>query len=196
MGPTDVTLATYQERSKAYLANSARGVGAAVARLLDAVEAQVPGGQILELGSGPGLEADYLERHGLSVDRTDGTPAFVERLQQRGHEARLLDVRTGSFGGPYDGVLANAVLLHLDPEDVERVLIEARSSTRPGGVLALTLKEGDGAQWSDAKLDAPRWFVYWREDPLREMLERAGWRILSLDHIQGRIEPWLHALCA
>jgi hypothetical protein len=34
------------------------------------------------------------------------------------------------------------------------------AATRPDGVLVLTLKEGDGEAWSDAKLGMPRWFVY------------------------------------
>lgn len=47
-------------------------------------------------------------------------------------------------------------------------------ATRPDGVLALTLKEGDGEAWSEAKLSSPRWFVYWREGPLRGPLSDAG----------------------
>jgi len=62
-------------------------------------------------------------------------------------------------------------------------------------LLALTLKEGDGEPWSDAKLGHPRWFAYWREEPLPEALIRTGWRVLSLEHVPGRMEPWLNVLC-
>jgi SAM-dependent methyltransferase len=193
--PTDRTLAAYQDGVDAYLTGSPVGIAEPVVVLLDEVIARVPGGDVLELGSGPGREAQYLEAHGLRVHRTDATPAFVEQLRKAGHRAQILDVRCDDFGGPFDAVLANAVLLHLDRDDLSHALLACHRATRPDGVLALTLKEGDGAAWSHAKLDMPRWFVYWREGPLREALSDAGWTIVQLDHVQGRLEPWLHALC-
>lgn len=194
--PTDRTLAAYQAGVDAYLAGSPAGVSEPVGLLLEAVVAHVPtGGTVLELGSGPGREARYLEQRGLRVERTDATPAFVDRLRQAGHQARVLDVRHGDLGGPFDAVLANAVLLHLDREDLAEALRSCHRATRPGGVLALTLKEGDGEAWSKAKLDSPRWFVYWREGALRQALSDAGWADVRLTHVEGRLEPWLHALC-
>jgi trans-aconitate methyltransferase len=190
-----VTLATYEAGVERYLAASPTAVAAAVAELLDALVEHVPRGRVLELGSGPGREAEYLEQRGLTVDRTDATLAFVERLRRAGHEARLLDVRSGALGGPYDALLANAVLLHVARDEMELALRACHAATRAGGMLALTLKEGDGEAWSDAKLGAPRWFVYWRPQPLRDALERAGWKVVRLEQVQGRVEPWLNALC-
>jgi len=193
--PTDRTLAAYQDGVDAYFAGSPAGVPDPVVLLLEAVVAHVPpGGEVLELGSGPGREALHLEHRGLLVERTNATPAFVDRLRHAGHQARVLDVRHDDLGGPFDAVLANAVLLHLDRDDLAPALRACHRATRPGGVLALTLKEGDGEAWSDAKLSTPRWFVYWREEPLRQALSDAGWTVLRLDHVQGRLEPWLHAL--
>jgi len=193
--PTDKTIAAYQDGVEAYVSGSPRGVPDPVSVLLDAVVANVPDGEVLEIGSGTGRDAQYLEHRGLRVHRTDATPAFVERLRQSGHQARLLDVRCDALGGPFDAVLANAVLLHLDRDDLSRALRACHVATRPGGVFALTLKEGDGEAWSDAKLGQPRWFVYWREPDLRQALDNAGWTVVSLEHVQGRLEPWLHVLC-
>jgi hypothetical protein len=103
--------------------------------------------------------------------------------------------RPGPPAGPHDAILANAVLLHLDRQAAALALAACRDAVRPGGLLALTVKEGDGEAWSSAKLQAPRWFVYWRKDPLQELLAAAGWKALSLRQVQGRTEPWLHALC-
>jgi len=58
----------------------------------------------------------------MRVLRTDGAPAFVQMLQAAGHQTRLLDVRVDDFGGPYDAVLADAVLLHLTREQFVDVL--------------------------------------------------------------------------
>jgi len=175
--------------------SSPTGVAVPIAALLEQVAANVPGGEVLELGSGPGLEAQYLEQRGLRVHRTDAMPGFVERLRQEGHQARVLDVRHDPLGGPFDAVVANAVLLHLHRDDFGHAVRACHEATRPGGVFALTLKEGDGEAWSEAKLDRPRWFVYWREHGLRGALDAAGWTVIRLERVQGRLEPWLHVLC-
>lgn len=194
VSPTDITLAAYQERADRYFAASPSRVSDRVAVFLDALAGLVPGGRVLELGSGPGREATYLERRGLTVDRTDATPAFIDKLLRDGYTARMLDARTGSYGQSYDAVLANAVLLHFDRAEFESVLVKCRAATRPSGYLALTLKDGDGEAWSSAKLGTPRWFVFWREDQLREVLTRTGWDVVTLEHVPGRIEPWLQVL--
>jgi protein-L-isoaspartate O-methyltransferase len=45
---------------------------------LDRVAGLVGRGHILELGSGPGWDAAYLERRGVQVTRSDATRPFVE----------------------------------------------------------------------------------------------------------------------
>jgi SAM-dependent methyltransferase len=194
-GPTERTLAAYQANVEAYLVASPQAVNADVAVLLDELVDQAPGRTVLEIGTGPGHEADYLEARGLAVQRTDAVAAFVDRLVAAGHEARLLDVRSGDLEGPYDAVLALAVLHHLSRPALLAALTRIRDAARPQGVLALTMKEGDSEGWSTAKLGAPRWFVYWREADLREVLECAGWSVLRLDHVHGRNDEWLYALC-
>lgn len=157
---------------------------------------QVGRGTVLELGSGPGADAIHLEGRGLHVIRTDGAHAFVARLREGGHDAQVLDIRVDEFGGPYDGVLADAVLLHLTREEFVGVLRRARRAVRPQGVLAFTLKEGDGEGWSHAKLGLPRHFTYWRETGVREALADSGWHCLWLSHVAGQREPWIFVIAA
>lgn len=191
--PGDVTLATYDAAVQRYLDHSTPP-GPTVRAYLDEVARQVGTGTVLELGSGPGHDADHLESRGVRVLRTDATPAFVQRLLAAGHEARLLDARTGDLGGPYDGVVADAVLLHLSRAELAILFTRARRAVRAGGVLAFTVKEGDGEGWSYAKLDLPRHFTYWRAGPLRELLQQAGWHVQSLEHAAGRQDDWLFVI--
>jgi SAM-dependent methyltransferase len=191
--PGDVTIAAYAAGVQRYLEHSA-APGPAMWTYLDRLAAVVGAGHVLELGSGPGWDATHLESRGVRVTRTDATPAFVEMLHAAGHDARLLDVRTDDFGGPYEAVLADAMLLHLTREQFEEVLSRARRAVVDGGVLAFTVKEGDGTAWSNVKLGLPRHLTYWREPAVRNVLTRTGWTVTSLNHVAGRTEPWLYII--
>lgn len=92
-------------------------------------------------------------------------------------------------------MFANAVLLHLTASQLDDVLAKTARAVGPGGLFAFTVKEGDGEEWSMAKLDAPRFFRYWRERPLRDRLEATGWQPTEVKHVQGRTEPWLFVIC-
>lgn len=189
----DLTLASYESSAARYLEQSAPP-GAAMVQYLDRFAHLVGSGHVLELGSGPGWDALHLEARGLRVTRSDATPAFLTLLRAAGHEARVLDVRIDDLGGPYDGILADAILLHLDRPQLDDVLVRARDAVLDNGILGFTVKEGDGDGWTTAKLGRPRHFTYWRELGLRDALTRAGWTVDRLDHIAGRHEPWLYVL--
>lgn len=191
--PGDATLAAYQSAADEYLTGSARPAPSLLA-YLDRFAELVGDGPVLEIGSGPGWDADHLESRGTRVERTDATPAFVDRLRRLGHEARLLDARTDELGGPYAGLIADAVLLHLSRAQCADFLVRARTAVVPGGVLAFTLKQGDGEGWSDRKLSVARHFTYWRPGAVRELLKRSGWEVLRLDEADGRTESWLYCL--
>jgi ADP-ribose pyrophosphatase YjhB (NUDIX family)/SAM-dependent methyltransferase len=192
--PLDVTRRSYQQAADRYAEQTPQVSADTRQPFLDRIAELVPGGRLLELGSGPGWDALYLEQQGLNVRRSDITPAFVEMMRGDGHDAVVLDVRVDDLGGQWDAVLANAVLLHLDRTEFAAVVGRVHAAVRPGGIFAFTLKEGDGEAWTEAKLELPRWFVYWREPAVREVLEAAGWKLLSLEHRPGRKDDWLQVI--
>jgi SAM-dependent methyltransferase len=190
--PDDATLAAYQSRAQEYVDRTPWPTPQRIA-FLGRLASLAGQGPVLEIGSGPGRDADYLESRGITVIRTDATPAFVDRLRDAGHDARLLDARTDALGGPYQGIFANAVLLHLSRDQFEHLLRRARAAIVSGGVLAFTLKEGDGAEWSEHKLGLPRHFTFWREPEVRAALHRAGWPDATIAHVASG-NGWLHVL--
>jgi SAM-dependent methyltransferase len=159
-----------------------------------------PGARVLEIGSGSGRDARALEAAGLSVRRTDITPAFVDLLRDAGVEADVVDPLVDDLADPaapgtaYAGVWADASLLHVDRDDLPQVLRRLADTTKPGGVLFVSVKEGDGSDWSvHGNVTAPRFFTYWREDPLRSVVEASGWRVDDVVRDVGHHgEGWLH----
>ena len=193
-----VTVSSYDAAAEEYAAGLAeptadqRGVFDGFAGLLE------NGARVLEIGSGSGRDALLLEERGLSVRRTDITPAFVRLLCAAGYDATRLDPLVDDLtdpdrDAPYDGVWASASLLHVRREDLPAVLANLASVTREGGVLHLAVKEGDGARFSvHGSVPGPRHFTFWRADALRSVLADAGWEVRSLVRSPGRRdETWL-----
>jgi SAM-dependent methyltransferase len=160
------------------------------------------GARVLEIGSGPGRDAASLEAAGLTVRRTDVTPAFVEMMRADGYDADVLDPLDDDLadpsapGTPYDAVWASACLLHVARADLPTVLSRLATATRRGGLLHASFKEGDGESWSvHGHVSSPRHFTYWREEALRSVLEEAGWSVQHVGYGDGRFDTrWLEVL--
>lgn len=186
------TIAAYQADAAAYAAGTA-ALPDSVERDLDEFAARVgDGARVLEIGSGPGRDARELERRGLVVRRTDVTPAFVDLMRADGFDADVLDPLVDDLGGPYAGVWASAVLIHLSRDELSVVLARLHEATVAGGTLYASLKEGDGEAWSThGHVSSARHFTYWREEPLRAALDAAGWRVDTVRQVQGPRGMWL-----
>jgi 2-polyprenyl-3-methyl-5-hydroxy-6-metoxy-1,4-benzoquinol methylase len=192
--PNGETLRTYEQAAALYRERTTR-TEHEPDDLVGLVAEHAPAGaHVLEAGSGPGFDATRLEALGFRVRRTDATLAFVELQRAEGHAIDVLDVRTDDLGGPYDVVFAHAVLLHIERAELPRVLTRLHDAVRPGGLLAMTLKEGDGEEWSSHKVERPRHFTYWREAPLRAALVGAGWEPVVLEHPAATYGAWLRSL--
>ena len=145
----------------------------------DFVERIGVGARVLEIGSGGGRDALLMEELGLRVRRTDITPGFVALLREQGHACHQLDPLVDDLAapeGPYDAVWANASLLHVRRGDLPTVLARLAQVTRVGGLLRISLKDGDGEGWSThGSVSHPRHFTYWRAPELVAVVAAAGW---------------------
>jgi SAM-dependent methyltransferase len=190
------TLESYEQGVELYNAASLPITGS-VKDWIDASLALLPSGaHILELGSAHGRDADYIETKGFKVDRTDAVQAFVDYLKSQNKDARLLNALTNDYGGPYDMIYANAVLLHFTPEQTKTVLQKVYNALKPHGLFSFSVKIGDDSAWSEAKLNAPRYFTYWREQPLKELLTDAHFDIVYWKEAQSghTSESWYHVI--
>ena len=121
-----------------------------------------------------------LEARGLPCGAPT-SPGVRRAAARRGHAAEVLDPLTDDLADPATRAVRRGLgqrrLLHVARPDLPAVLRRLAGDPargRPG----MSLKEGDGEGWSThGHVRAPRRFVYWREEPLREVLEEAGWRV-------------------
>lgn len=198
--PQAATVTAYDGDAAAYR-DATANLNEDSARLADTFAAGLPAGaRVLEVGTGGGRDALALEARGLSVRRTDITPAFVALLRAAGHDADLLDplhddLADADRAAPYDGVWASACLLHVARADLPTVLRRLAEATAPDGLFHLSLKEGDGESWSThGAITSPRHFTYWRATALRAVLDESGWDVQDIDRYQvASGQGWLDA---
>ncbi len=141
--------------------------------------------RVLEVGSGPGRDADYLETLGVAVRRTDAAQAFLDIQAERGHPVELLNVVTDALGGPYEGVVALCVLIHVDRGQTDPVLRKILDALKPGGALLVSMRVGEHVE------DDGYHTVYWTRDGFAERLTTAGFVIdWDLHFVDSASEPW------
>ena len=173
------TVESYNAHIQEYIDGTPHEVSGVVKDWLDGSLTDVPkDARILEFGSAFGRDAEYFAGLGYAVECTDATPAFVDLLQQKGLDAKVLNTITDKLPQGLDFVLANAVLLHFTrdeaSDEASQVIKKVFDALNINGKFAFTLKQGEGEGWSEEKLGAPRFFCYWTEPQIREVLESAG----------------------
>jgi 2-polyprenyl-3-methyl-5-hydroxy-6-metoxy-1,4-benzoquinol methylase len=145
---------------------------------IERLVAIVPNGTILEVGSGPGWDADFMESLGLTVRRTDVTQAFLEFQAERGKTVDSLDILVDEVGGPYDGVVALYVLQHIDRDQMVSILGKVSQALKTDGVFLVSLCEGEGDIWERSQKSGDYHVVLWSETDFVNSLAAAGLQVL------------------
>ena len=192
----DQTVNTYQENFHKYAERTVAEVSGEFKVWEDEFSSKLPpGGSIFEIGSATGRDDRYLKSKGFRVFCTDVIPQALEDLQKEGFETsefNFKDKPKDEWKNSFDGFFANAVLLHASQEEFEKSLENIYGILKEGGVVAFSLKTGQGEEVSTAKMDAPRFFKYYQKDELEKILQKYPYEILTLDEAdEGK---WLHVI--
>lgn len=187
------TLHTYDQAVEQYRDSTAQQTSGFQAGWIDFLLKDLPlDADILELGSAFGRDATYIVDKGYAPKLTDGSAGFVEYLRAHGYDAEVLDIVNEKPQGSYDLILACAVFLHFTEDDFKQAITNVKSALKAEGKFALSLKQGDGAEWTEAKMNMPRYFNYWRKETLERTLGEVG---MSLVDCQTTPDgKWLHAI--
>lgn len=198
--PKQETIAAYNASAVEYAAETAQ-LPDSILKEIERFAGLLGGsGRVLEIGSGGGRDARALEALGLSVRRTDITPAFVEVLREQGVEADLLDPLTDDLSDPqrpgrrYDAVWAQACLMHVDREDLPTVLNRLAEVTRPAGLIFLSVTEGDGHRLESSHTGRRYHRTDWREAELRAVVSNSAWVVDEVWSSQGKTAPFLNVI--
>jgi len=192
--PTDdpATLAFYDREAEVYVAREQTAdpaVDRFVARL-------APGAVVLELGCGGGRDAEAMLKAGLKVTPTDGSEAMAAQAQARlGVPVRVMRFAELDEVQTFDGVWANASLLHAPAEALPDILGRVWRALRPGGLFCASFKAGDGP----GRDSLGRYYNFPSAEALERHLRGAGsWSDLVIESgtgggYDGVQRQWLRA---
>jgi SAM-dependent methyltransferase len=161
----DAHVARFDERFEAHMREYNMGHATAFLEAL-------PGRHVLDIGCGPGNYAVEFAARGFEVLCGDLSEGMVRLCRTKGLRAQVMDLETFELDARFDGVWANASLLHLRRSDVPAALARIVRHLVPGGVLGMDVKEGTGERMEEhAKFPgARRWFCYFSDAEIRALV--------------------------
>jgi SAM-dependent methyltransferase len=180
------TIASYERCARDYASATAPQASSAGSEAIHRFTQELrPGSNVLEIGSGPGWDADFLEAQGAVVRRTDITESFLAFQNERGKSAERLDVIADELGGPYDAIVALYVLQHIDRSLLDAILRKVAGALRQDGVFFVSLREGTGEVCELGSDSGVYHVTLWPLAAFESRLEAAGlrseWVVRSAD---------------
>jgi cyclopropane fatty-acyl-phospholipid synthase-like methyltransferase len=188
---SDPTRFFYQENAQVY---AARDRLLPVERLDAFLGELAPGASVLELGCGGGQDSAYMMSRGFDVTATDGSPQLAKKAETRiGKPVKVLRFEDLDARDQYEGVWAEASLLHVHRSTLPDILERIRQALKKGGVLHASFKSGA----RDGHDSFGRYYNYPSAKWLGEILVAGGWKDVSMTEgeggsYDGKPTPWLY----
>ena len=175
----DQTLGFYAEEASAYAGRDRL----AEHRRIDPFVAKLkPGARVLELGCGGGQDSAYMLGKGFDVTPTDGSAELARQAEKLiGRPVTVMRFQDLQATGEFDGVWAEASLLHVPRAELPDVFSRIHSALKPGAPLHASFKAGE-AEGHDG---FGRYYNYPSPDWLSQCLTAGGWRDIALSEADG-----------
>ncbi|MGV9001486.1 MAG: class I SAM-dependent methyltransferase [Candidatus Saccharimonadaceae bacterium] len=146
MEKTDFTIDAYNDKAEE-IAAKFESLGARVAdidRALQLAEMNT-GATVVELGSGGGRDAAEIIKRVNSYVGVEPSEGMITIARQNVPSAQFVQetAQEYEFGENIDVVFAFASLLHVDKNDLTKIINRIHAALRKGGILYMSFKESD-----------------------------------------------------
>ena len=171
----NLTLQYYNDNSESYASNT---VCADMSGLCDEFLSLLhESGYVLDLGCGSGRDSKYFLSHGREVISVDGSKELCRIAAEfLGREVICCDFREYTPREIFAGIWASASLLHLDEDDIARVIARLSRSLSDGGIFYASFKYGNFSGIRDG-----RYYTDFDEKRITRMIENVkGLEIVKL----------------
>lgn len=188
----DTTLSWYRENAIQYAEETRNSL--VLDALWEFLSRMKEGGTILDYGSGSGRDSAYFINKGFSVDSLDGSAemkAQAERLF--GIKVKLSSFLSLEEKEKYDGIWAQASILHLEEHDLRVALTLIERALKRDGVFYSSFRKGE-----EDGYEKGRWYTNMTERRFLSFLPASLyvekiWE--SQDVRPGVSRTWLSIIC-
>ena len=188
----DTTLSWYRDNAIQYAEETRNSL--VLDALWEFLSRMKEGGTILDYGSGSGRDSAYFINKGFSVDSLDGSAemkAQAERLF--GIKVKLSSFLSLEEKDKYDGIWAQASILHLEEHDLRVALTLIERALKRDGVFYSSFRKGEGDGYENG-----RWYTNMTEGRFLSFLPASLyvekiWE--SQDVRPGVNRTWLSIIC-
>lgn len=159
---------------------------------------------ILDVGCGAGVKSRYLTNKGLKVTGIDFSDKLIEIAKRESPEIdfKVLDMNgVQNLHIEFDGVFAQASLLHIPKNNIVNVLTNLVSVIKQGGLLYIAVKginasgkEEDILKENDYGYEYERFFSYYRMEELEKYLNESNLEVVYKNsNLVGKTD-WLQII--
>lgn len=144
-----------------------------------------PGSLILDFGCGTGRDSKYFLDHGFCVEATDGSEEMVKIAKEHtGLPVRQMLFKELDEIEKYDGIFANASILHVPFSDLPSVLTKMRNAVKHNGIIYVSFKYG-----CTDKMRGDRFYTDMDEDRFGELLKSVEGISVLQQFVSGDVRP-------
>ena len=135
------------------------------------------GAMVLDVGCGSGRDLLWFKKKGFEVIGFEGSAGLAELAREHsGVEVIEGDFETYDFSFiSADAIIASGSLVHVQHEKLADILQNIVPALEKHGIFYVSLKQGEKTKTDD--LGRP--FYYWKDEKLREVFERLGFKMLD-----------------
>lgn len=163
-----------------------------------------PGAAILDVGCGPGGKSKYFAEKGFDVTGIDFSEEMIRLAKEQVPEGKFFvkDVKQPlGFENSFDGVFAQAVLLHIPKNEVIGVLKNITAPLKSGGHFYAAVKELRQGNKDEEMIkennygyEYERFFSYFTLEELKSYVEKVGLKVLYGSTISSGKTNWVQVV--
>ncbi|HEY4515644.1 MAG TPA: class I SAM-dependent methyltransferase [Candidatus Paceibacterota bacterium] len=165
------------------------------------LEALPTGSTILDVGCGAGVKSRYLAKKGFKVTGIDFSEKMIEIAKRESPEISfdVVDVyEIDKYPKTFDGVFAQAVLLHIPKDKIREVLSKLKNKINSNGLLYIAVKgmRDDGVEEAIKKEDDygyeyERFFSFFNLSELENYLKELDMEVVWKTNTTSGRADWL-----
>ena len=163
------------------------------------------GSRVLDVGCGGGIKTRYISDMGYEVIGIDFSEKMIEiaRRENPGINFEVIDIyNVDKVPGTFDGIFAQAVLLHIPKSDTMKVLTALKDKLNINGLLYIATKEirqngveEDVRTENDYGYDYSRFFSYFSPEQLKEYFKELELEVVWVkDSVSTTDTGWIQII--